>query len=110
MCNGLIDPSRLYIGVESRVSGCVTGWPVIHQGGVQAVRLHNGQIDPGWLYIEVESRLSGCATGLINSDRLYIRISPVIYRIFALLSACAYIPTGTKFALNSEVRLTARCA
>ena len=31
------------------------------------------------------------------------------YRIFALLSACTYIPTGRKSALNSEVRLTTRC-
>ena len=56
------------------MSGCVTGWTVIHQGGVQAVRLHNRQIDPGRLYIEVESRLSSFAMGLINSDRLYIRL------------------------------------
>ena len=28
------------------------------------------------------------------------------YRIFPLLSACAYISTGRKSALNSEVRLT----
>ena len=32
------------------------------------------------------------------------------YCIFALLSACAYIPTGRKPALNSEVCLIARCA
>ena len=31
------------------------------------------------------------------------------YRIFALLSACAYIPRGRKPALNSEVCLTSRC-
>ena len=29
-----------------------------------------------------------------------------IYRIFSLLSACAYISTGRKLALNNEVRLT----
>ena len=62
------------------MSGCVTGWPVIHRGRVQAVRLRNGQIDPGWLYIEEESRLSGCAMELFNSDRLYITISPVTHR------------------------------
>ena len=33
-----------------------------------------------------------------------------VYRIFSLLSACAYISTGRKPALNNEVRLTARCA
>ena len=32
------------------------------------------------------------------------------YRIFPLLSACAYISTGRKPALNSKVRLIARCA
>ena len=32
------------------------------------------------------------------------------YRIFPLLSACAYISTGRKPALNSEVRLITRCA
>ena len=44
LCNGLIDPGRLYIGAESRVSGCVTGWPVIHRGGVQIVRLRKGKL------------------------------------------------------------------
>ena len=34
----------------------------------------------------------------------------LIYCIFSLLSACAYISTGRKPALNNEVRLTARCA
>ena len=33
----------------------------------------------------------------------------VAYRIFALLSACAYIPTGRKSALNKDVRLISRC-
>ena len=42
LCNGITDTGRLYIGAESRVSSCVTGWPVIHQDGVQAVRLCNG--------------------------------------------------------------------
>jgi hypothetical protein len=32
------------------------------------------------------------------------------YRIFPLLSACAYVSTGRKPALNNDVRLTARCA
>ena len=32
------------------------------------------------------------------------------YRIFALLSACAYIPTGRKHALNNDVHLISRCA
>ena len=68
LCNGITDTGWLYIGAESRVSGCVTGWPVIHRGGVQAVRLRNWKIDPGRLYIEVESSLSDCAKGLINSD------------------------------------------
>ena len=67
-------------------SNCTTGWAVVHQNRGLAVRLCNGPIDPGqlcnglidpgWLYIR---QLSGCATGLVNSDRLYIRISPVTY-------------------------------
>ena len=36
-------------------------------------------------------------------------IVKIKYRVFALLSACALIPTGRKSVLNSEVRLTARC-
>ena len=35
---------------------------------------------------------------------------PSIYRIFSLLSACAYILTGIKHVLKSEVRLTTICA
>ena len=29
--NRLIDPGLLYTEEDSRVSGCVTGWPVIHR-------------------------------------------------------------------------------
>ena len=43
---------------------------------------------------------------IILLDDVYIHN----YRIFPLLSACAYISTGRKPALNSKVRLTARCA
>ena len=32
------------------------------------------------------------------------------YRTLTLLSVCAYIPTGRKHALNSEVRLISQCA
>ena len=39
-----------------------------------------------------------------------IEVILLLYCIFALLSTCAYIPTGRKPVLNSEVRLTAGCA
>ena len=38
----------------------------------------------------------------------YMYSSQYWYRIFLLLSTCAYIPTGRKPALNSKVHLTAR--
>ena len=48
---------RLYMGVESMLSECAMGWPVIHRGGVQAVRLYNGLVDSGRLYIGAAVRL-----------------------------------------------------
>ena len=47
----------LHMGVESRLSECAMGWPVMHRGGVQAVRLCNGLVDSGRLYIGAAVRL-----------------------------------------------------
>ena len=73
LCNGLIDPGQLYIGAESRLSGCATGKLILagytsgQSPGCPVVQQAK-QVDPGQSYIKVESRLSGCATGLVNSD------------------------------------------
>ena len=48
---------RLYMGVESTLSECAMGWPVMHWGGVQAIWLYNGLVDYGRLYIGAAVRL-----------------------------------------------------
>ena len=61
---------RLYMGVESMLSECAMGWPVMHRGGVQAIRLYNGLVDSGQLYI-------GAAVRLCNGAGQF---SPVTYQ------------------------------
>ena len=63
--------------------------------------------------------LSGNEEGAVSLDiavpahakcmKISVSTCTLLYRIFALLSACAYIPTGRKPAFNSEVRLIVRC-
>ena len=48
---------RLYMGVESRLSKCTMGWPVMYRGGVQAVWLYNRFVDSSQLYIGAAVRL-----------------------------------------------------
>ena len=72
LCNQLVDRSwtatypctvplqragQLYMGVESMLSKCAIGWPVMYQGGVEAVGLYNGLVDSGRLYIGAAVRL-----------------------------------------------------
>ena len=66
---GLIDPGQLYIVLP----GCATGLTPYISG---SVRLCN-RTSPSSLIIHWDiSLLSGCATGQVNSDWLYIGISP----------------------------------
>ena len=62
------------------------------------------------LYQPYTNKLHNIIDTLLFADLALINaITLVHYRIFPLLSACTYISTERKPALNSEVRLTARC-
>ena len=56
-CPTVQRAGRFYMGVESRLSECVMGWLIMHQGGVQAVQLYNGLVDSGQLYIRAAVQL-----------------------------------------------------